>query len=600
MADLMTKARHAMTKARHGLARVRAAARRFARDTSGTVGVASIMLTVMGVTGTAFLSDHMVLLHQRDILRAAASAASIATTREMGKLPDDLTAAELTAQLEPMAERYVLANLPEGLRESAEPTLVLTLTPDREAGLVGVAASADLGGAIFGRHMWGAVVERTAAQSGAERVVIPVDLVLAIDVTGSMNASIHARGEGSEADRRINVVRNAALTLIEALYDQGGGETGHVSIGLVPFNTTVNVGPERLGWVSDLGQGHKVIPERFGPWRGCIENRVMANDLDLSLVTPDVSPFTSWFAPNTLEFRKAERDAIAAEVGEDVVGENDWPAAEEGSEETTEEVTETTATETTEEVTETTTEETTETAEVDEVEEDPYADYTFGPHYGCPLDRIIPLTNDRTAVEQAVTGLVPWWGGGTMSHLGVVWGRRLLAPEWRTAWGLPRDRAESGRQKVLVFLTDGVNDAYDNRGTYPGDYRHGSYSRTQYTSQYTGYGRSGTGTVEEGYRTGTRLSGLTNDADERDVLNAVLASACDLAKADGISVFTVSAVPRGHPRETELSNRLTACATSADHAFVENNDPEGMKTAFRQIGRMVAGFRRTMEVVSGS
>ncbi len=581
MADLMTKARH-------GLERVRAAARRFARDTSGTVGVASIMLTVMGVTGTAFLSDHMVLLHQRDILRAAASAASIATTREMGKLPDDLTAAELTAQLEPMAERYVLANLPEGLRESAEPTLVLTLTPDREAGLVGVAASADLGGAIFGRHMWGAVVERTVAQSGAERVVIPVDLVLAIDVTGSMNASIHARGEGSEADRRINVVRNAALTLIEALYDQGGGETGHVSIGLVPFNTTVNVGPERLGWVSDLGQGHKVIPERFGPWRGCIENRVMANDLDLSLVTPDVSPFTSWFAPNTLEFRKAERDAIAAEVGEDVVGENDWPAAEEGSEETTEEVTETTATETTE------------TAEVDEVEEDPYADYTFGPHYGCPLDRIIPLTNDRTAVEQAVTGLVPWWGGGTMSHLGVVWGRRLLAPEWRTAWGLPRDRAESGRQKVLVFLTDGVNDAYDNRGTYPGDYRHGSYSRTQYTSQYTGYGRSGTGTVEEGYRTGTRLSGLTNDADERDVLNAVLASACDLAKADGISVFTVSAVPRGHPRETELSNRLTACATSADHAFVENNDPEGMKTAFRQIGRMVAGFRRTMEVVSGS
>lgn len=531
---------------------------RFFGDTrAGAVGVSSVFVALMSFGGAALVSDHVVLLHHRNALQAASAAATIAATRQMAKLAPGLTEDELAAELEPLARRYILANVSDGARELARETLEVTVTADRVAGVVGVAAFADLGGAVVGRNLWGRLVNRTEVASGAERVVSPVDLVLAIDVTGSMNSSIYTRAgrRFPEADRRINVVRNAAQVLVGALYDQEG-ETGHVSIGLVPFNTTVNVGAARQDWVSDLGQGHKAIPSGFGPWRGCIEHRAEADDLDLSLVTPGVTPFTSWFSPSTLEFRPVERAALAAEIGAEVKGENDWSAA------------------------------------------DAHENYSLSPHYGCPRDEIVPLTTARETVEQAIANLQAWSGGGTMTHLGAVWGRRLLASEWRNAWGLPEDpedREEPARKKVLVLLTDGVNDAYDNSGTYPGNYR--KY-RSDYGSQYTGYGRAGSGRIAEGYRVGTRLTGLSSDSEDRDVLNEILLEACELAKADGITVFTVSAVPNGHPKEQELRDRLIACATSVEHAFVENSDPARMKTAFRAIGRMVQGVRRTRTVAS--
>ena len=156
---------------------------------------------------------------------------------------------------------------------------------------------------------------------------LPSIWCLAIDVTGSMGGSIIFGENDPPAERkRINVVRKAAQVLVDALYDQQG-ETGHVSVGLVPFNTTVNVGKDRQSWVSDLGQGHKVIPSGFGPWLGCVESRVQTNDLDLSLATPADKPFTSWFAPSTLDYDPTDRDALAAETTSGkVYGDNDWSA----------------------------------------------------------------------------------------------------------------------------------------------------------------------------------------------------------------------------------------------------------------------------------
>ena len=535
----------------------------FFRDTrAGAVGLASVFIAMMSFAGAAMISDHTVLVRQRDTLLAAAATASIATTRQMASLDSGLSQDELVQELKPLAKRYILANLTEGLRTSAKNTLEVTITPNRETGVVGIDASANLGGAIVGRYLWGNLVTKTRAAGGAERVASPVDLVLAIDVTASMNGSIHTRHANNvpQDQRRINVVRKAAQLLIDGLYDQAG-DTGHVSVGLVPFNTTVNVGATRQSWVNDLGQGHKVIPDGFGPWRGCIEHRAMANDLDLSLDTPSEKPFTSWFSPSTLKYRPTKRAELATEIGVAVKGENDWSA------------------------------------------DDPHMNYKPSPHSGCPGDEIIPLTTTRATVDQAIANLQPWSGGGTMTHLGVVWGRRVLASEWRSAWGLTEDTEKLAGQKVLVLLTDGINDAYDNGNTYPGNYNHNRQKiRTGYGSQYTGYGRAGSGTATEGaaegYREGTRLTGLTTENDERAVLDRIFLDACQLAKDDGITVFTVSAVPDDQPKVAELRERLVTCATSVDHAFVRNSDPEGMQAAFRQIGRMVQGVRRT--ATSGS
>ena len=63
---------------------------------------------------------------------------------------------------------------------------------------------------------------------------------------------------------------------------------------------------------------------------------------------------------------------------------------------------------------------------------------------GCPRDEIVPLTNVRETVDLAIANLQPWAGGGTMTHLGAVWGRRLLASEWRDTWGLPEQSYRAG------------------------------------------------------------------------------------------------------------------------------------------------------------
>ena len=414
-------------------------------------------------------------------------------------------------------------------------------------------ARADLGGAIAGRHIWGELVSKMGGQAGAERILVPIEVVLAIDVTGSMNSSIDMseRGLFPEANRRINIVRTAAKSLVDALYPRDG-ETSHVSVGLVPFNTTVNIGSGRTSWVNDLGQGHKIIPAGFGSWRGCIEHRVMTDDLDLSLELPADSPFTSWFSPSTLEYRPTMRQDLEAAIQDTVTGENDWDASS------------------------------------------PHMNYAPSPHQGCPGDEIIPLTTDRDTVDRALDRLQVWTGGGgTMAHLGAVWGRRLLAPEWRGAWGLLAQDDDPNKKRVLVLLTDGVNNAYDDPGTYPGHFRYRDRDRrTDYGSGYTGYGRSGTGAADEGYLTERRLTGVTSNRDELTTLDDILIQACDLAKDDGITVFTVSAVPAGHPKETHLADQLVACASSETHAFIQNNDAAAMEEAFREIGQLIQGIRK--------
>jgi len=515
----------------------------------------------MCFTGTAFLGDHLLLVHQRNALRAAVDAASVAAGRQIVRLDSDLTDEETLAALTSTARRYTLANLAERYRESAQDTLELTVTPDRENGTVGIKALADLGGAVVGKHIWGRLVGKTRATAGAEIVLVPVDVVLAIDVTKSMGGSIRygeSWGSVPLERRRINVVRKAAQILVRGLYAQDGGDIGHVSVGLVPFNTTVNIGAARRSWVTDIGQGHKLIPAGFGAWRGCIEHRLKRDDLDLSLVTPDVAPFTSWFAPSTLNYRPAERASLqqvmrTVNKHHKVRGENDWSA--------------------------------------DEAHEE----YRPSPQYGCPRDVIVPPTTDISVIEQAIGKLQPWHGGGTMGHLGVVWGRRLLASEWRTHWGLPEHTEdELVRKKVLVLLSDGANSAYADPTSYPGNYKWAPPSQWNpaYTSEYTGYGRAGNGTIEEGHRAGDRLDGLTSSAQARTVLNQIMLRSCQAAKDEGITVFTVSATPRGHPKEQALRQLLTDCATATGYAFVEHNDPELMQTAFREIGRKVGTVRR--------
>ena len=154
---------HALTSLIHSFVRCRRAA--------ATALLAAVM-TLMSVGGIAMVSDHAYLVYQRDTLKAAADAATTATTRHLLTLSPGLTDAQVGAVLESMAERYILANMPESQREDVAESLVLTLDADRGAGTVNIVAQADLGGIIFGSWLYGNPVQGIQVGSLTERVEI--------------------------------------------------------------------------------------------------------------------------------------------------------------------------------------------------------------------------------------------------------------------------------------------------------------------------------------------------------------------------------------------------------------------------------------------
>ena len=552
------------------------------RAAATAIGAASV--TLMSLGGFALTSDHIHLVYQRDTLKAATDAASLAATRHwqqaLGHLTDD---DDIKTALQPVVRRYILANIPEGRRENAERTLRFQTTLHHSVPVrVDIEATADLsGGLIFTGWMLNddtaETLKTTKVETRTERSGNTIEIVLAMDITTSMAATYIRGADKSDPDNiRMNIAKTATFALLDALEGDNNNAGGHVAVGLVPFTTTVNIGSGRTAWMTSTDAPHKVFPARFGPWRGCIEHRpvsgttVTASDVDVSLALPSVSSFTRWFAPNTLDYRPATRqshrqryqpyDQETFRDGKTWKGRNDWvPAGE--------------------------------TPAVD----------SEGPHFGCPSTAIMPLTTDIGSVITAVQDLDAWRGsGGTMNHLGIVWGRRLLAPEWRTAWGdtrFPVDRGNAENKKVIVLLTDGLNTAPDNTNTYPGLLGWGSeFSYTSYTSAYTGLGRAGgggnSGTEAEGFRSNGRFGSVLSDNSAKVLLNNLLSHSCTFAKDEGIEVFTVALVPANNPQAGALRTILTNCASSEEHAFTRTTSPEEITEVFQQIAHRVQSFRR--------
>ncbi len=69
---------------------------------------------------------------------------------------------------------------------------------------------------------------------------------------------------------------------------------------------------------------------------------------------------------------------------------------------------------------------------------------------------IIPLTSDRTTLDQAMLNLTA--SGATAGHLGIQWGWHAISPEWSSRWPTgsePVAYSDDGTIKAIVVLTDG-------------------------------------------------------------------------------------------------------------------------------------------------
>ena len=453
------------------------------RRAAATALTAAVM-TLMSVAGIALTSDHTHLVYQRDILKAGTDAATLATTRHLWTLDQNLSDEQVKAALMPIAERYILANISESRRERAAETLTITLVPDRVAGTVDITAQADLGGIIFGNWMYGNMVPNTRVGSLSELEVTdgtsttdgqndpeqpstpPItELVLAIDVTGSMRADLDGNRPPSSSRSRIAIVKTAAQELVNTITTDANGT---VAIGMVPwayrvqFDQTTRTRWEDNGWaqyptrryypnphweswkkiprssnrgwfpdphlVTAAGEWHDVPAKGNKRWQGCVDQRRMSGDdpPGISTALPTVEPFTMGFYSPTVAYPRDKPISLECDQTDPISnrpsGKKDECFTGSGHAET----------------------------------------YKQTPQFNCGVQTIMPLTTNINTINRKISGMGTG-GSATYSTLGVVWGHRLLAPAWRNIWGdavHPVDAASNVR-KMLVLLTDGDDNHLD-------------------------------------------------------------------------------------------------------------------------------------------
>ena len=532
------------------------------RSALGTA-LAAAFFTLIGLGGIALVGDHVYLTYQRDLLKIAADAAGLAAAYRLPTFGSDVSDEAVKTALKPVVRRYILANVPEGKRQRAQDTLELTLTPNRAAGTVSVEAKADLGGIVFGRWLYGDVAGKTQVKSGTERITGVTEVALAVDVTGSM--SYHPTGgQRFGPNSRIETVKRAALDLVNTLTADGSGQA---AFGLVPWNYLVRLDAtartrwEDQGWVSyptqrtypnpykdapSGGETHTLPARNGASWLGCIDQR------SLCTAGNNADPWDGCLPQH--------RTAGTSPPGLSLALPSDkpftmlfYPARTLQPYRLKHTISY--------------------QCRADEVQRSCYDEssvplanrpdqnslqssqpgnyYLENPQHGCwrSGNEILPLTTDTGTIKGAIQALRAW-GSNTYSTPGIVWAHRLLSHEWRSVWGANRTHPvnptkHTDAQKALVLLTDGE----DNHVRKSEEHRQ---------------------------------------------------HACQAAKDDGITVFTIAAMETEGENEAlrrqyaAFREALKKCASKPEYAFVNNATPEALENTFQQIAAQLARFRRIM------
>ncbi len=569
--------------------------RRFLRDVrGGATAIVAVAVTVMTLGGTALIGDHLWLVDQRDTLKSAAEAASIATTLEIDRQLSDepsVSDADLKTTLDSVAKRYVLLNLAHlsaDRLKQAKDTLKVTLAIDRDERTVGVTASADLGGTLFSRSLplLGSYKgpEASVAKSGVESEPSPVEVVLAIDISGSMQRDLKGDLNAPADKKRIAIVKKAAEHLVGVVVPD---EEDRVAIGLVPWHHHVRLDATTAQTWMDNSWARYPTRRRYEvPYINCdtsISEPEKCTNLPAAVeqALPATAPET-WQGclseerlkagatlpglPKVAKLLDLPADGAFAQSFFPAVGQGiayqcldhksaDWPADFEGQR---------------------------------CFKLPPHGECgmpsdipeshrwffgvcglfqsTIDPQYECVASpTVLPLSTDPDTVRSAIKSLDSV-GVFTYSALGVLWSHRLLLPSWKKALGTaaathPVDSGEGGAdkvRKVIVLLTDGED--------------------TQ-----CGYG---------------------NDDCDQSPLGIAREDACTAAKKAGIEIFVVTAMHEDKV-STDLKDGLSACSSAddteyplgtkrpeTDYVFVNNNDEAVLKASFAKIAKQLRTVRR--------
>ena len=338
---------------------------------------------------------------------------------------------------------------------------------------------------------------------GEDLLRVSAETVVQRSVRGMELALVMDNTGSMRSGGKIDAMKAAAQELVDILY--GDRQTvDNMWISVVPYAVAVNVGSGNSGWLT----GYDPAAYAGASWKGCVEARAAPGD------QTDDTPLLGGGWPPYL-------------YPSDV--DNVWPPINEANS---------------------------------------AQNNGTGPNLGC-ASPILPLTDWRQDVEDAIAAMQPWHRGGTMGNLGLAWGWRTISPKWRGMWGLgtpadmPFDYDKPLMDKVVVMLTDGVNQFYDHNGGGPDG------------SDYGGYGRVGWGRL-----------GTTNPGDAEDEIDARMAATCAAMKAEGVIIFTIT-FQLSHGPTRDL---YRTCASSPDH-YYDSPSNDDLSTVFQEIGSELSNLR---------
>ncbi|MCK8785742.1 Tad domain-containing protein [Roseomonas sp. NAR14] len=380
-----------------------------------------------------------------------------------------------------------------------------------------------------------------AADQSAQRQDRGMELAMVLDVTGSMSDSAGS-GQGS----KIAALRNAATELINTLFGNNAS-LPNLWVSLVPYTTTVNIGRSHAGW---LASGSYRAAD-FSPtvWRGCVEAR--SGGEDMTDTPPTTAPFRPFLWTST-------RNRYAPWVGD-----NEWPTTSG-----------------------TVTEANPESPKSDSQQHPNEGVYEVGPNVGCERALTAMAQAKATLLAEIAALRAGPDRGGTITNQGLQWGWATLSPRWNGLWGVPNmplPYNTLNMDKVLILLTDGINDLADWSGGAPGSCTVSGCSgarpatATNPDSDYTAYGRMSENRLRVG--TVSKSSYLAEFNRRTSVL-------CESIKAAGIRVYTITFALTNATTQNMFRN----CASRPDYYF-NSPDAAALQAAFREIAQQLANLR---------
>jgi Flp pilus assembly protein TadG len=209
---------------------------------------------------------------------------------------------------------------------------------------------------------------------------------------------------------------------------------------------------------------------------------------------------------------------------------------------------------------------------------------TRGPNRGCPTP-IVPLTSSESTIQNAISAMRHWNGGGTNQAEGLAWGLRVLSPGAPFTEGAVLNAARDNVRKVIVLMSDGANTNVGSDPVMGSDYS--AYNHLGLWRDLQGGGLLGqlVGAVLHGVLPPQYRRNITSQTSYVSYVNQRQGAVCDNIKAAGIEIYVV----RFRSGDETV---MRDCASGDDHFFSADNAQE-LSAAFDAIGSGIGSLRLT-------